>query len=103
MIVVHVAVTFETPAAVDRFLEVGRHVLPETRKEKGCVGYSYLRDAYDPRVLWSVEIWQDEAAMAAHMKAPHTSEILATLKASKIVAMTARRYDVSRMQDIPLS
>jgi quinol monooxygenase YgiN len=102
MIVVHVIVTCASAADVDKIIETGRKVVPATRREKGCLSYTYLRDAHDPRVLWSVECWQDEAALSAHNSQPHTSEIFAALKAAKVLSMTAKRHDVSRISDVPL-
>ena len=42
-----------------------------TRAENGCEGYAYAVDVGDPDLLHVAEQWRDEAAIEAHMGAPH--------------------------------
>ena len=42
-----------------------------TRAEDGCLHYSYAVDLDDPNLLHISEQWRDEAAVNAHMTAPH--------------------------------
>lgn len=102
MIVVHAVITCATPGDVDRLVAAGRHAVAATRREKGCLGYTALRDAHDPCVLWAVECWRDEAALVSHMKEPHTAEIRAALKTVKVVSHMRKRYDSPGEKELTL-
>jgi quinol monooxygenase YgiN len=46
-------------------------VIAETRKEAGCLTYSYGVDVEDPGLFRVFEHWRDQAALEAHFQAPH--------------------------------
>lgn len=48
-----------------------------TRADAGCVSYGFYTDVEDPDTLLGLEVWRDEAALAAHMGHGHTTEFLA--------------------------
>jgi len=48
-----------------------RALIEETRREDGCLAYSFGEDVLDPGLLVAAEAWRDGAALAAHLGAPH--------------------------------
>ncbi|CAN7480195.1 putative quinol monooxygenase [Phenylobacterium sp. LjRoot225] len=67
-----VAGTFRIPP--ENFAGLKPHlqtVVAETRKEDGCLTYSYARDVEDPGLIRVFEHWRDQAALDAHFQAPH--------------------------------
>jgi quinol monooxygenase YgiN len=46
-------------------------LIEETRKEDGCLSYSFGADVLDPGLIVIAEAWRDEAAVRAHLGAPH--------------------------------
>lgn len=51
-----------------------RHIetyVPVCRAEPGCRAFSLAFDALDPECLRVFELWQDGAALAAHVESPH--------------------------------
>ena len=46
-------------------------VIAATRKEDGCLVYSYGEDVEDPGLIRVFELWRDQAALDAHFKAAH--------------------------------
>lgn len=50
-----------------------------TLKEKGCEVYALSRDATSPESLMLYERWSSVADLAAHLKAPHITKLLAAL------------------------
>ena len=46
-------------------------MLTASRAEDGCEVYSYGEDVAEPGLIRVFEIWRDQAAIAAHFKAPH--------------------------------
>lgn len=64
-----------------------------TRAEDGCDHYAYSVDLGDPDLLHVSERWRDEAALDAHMQAPHMAELGALLHAAKIEAISIKAYE----------
>lgn len=60
------------PGKTDEFLAA---MLPNAqasvRDEPGCHTFDVLQDREDPELFWLYEIYQDEAALAAHKLTPH--------------------------------
>ncbi len=46
-------------------------MLAASRAEDGCLVYSYAQDMLDPGLIRVFEAWRDQAALDAHIKAPH--------------------------------
>lgn len=66
-----------------------------TRAEDGCLAYCYAVDIADPNLLHISERWRDEAAVDAHMTAPHMGPFMAALGAAKIEALSVKAYRAS--------
>ena len=66
-----------------------------TRGEEGCLAYSYALDLEDPNLLHISEHWRDEAAVEAHMTAPHMGTLMAALGAAKIEALSVKSYEAT--------
>jgi quinol monooxygenase YgiN len=79
--VIHVLATIQlAPGARERFLAEFRRLEPLVRAESGCIEYIGVVDAPTPiaaaaprrnDVLTVIEKWASEAALAAHLEAPH--------------------------------
>ena len=52
-------------------LPVARATLEATRKEAGCIVYSYAVDVLEPSLLRIYEEWENRAALEAHGRQPH--------------------------------
>ncbi|HEY9219649.1 MAG TPA: putative quinol monooxygenase [Phenylobacterium sp.] len=46
-------------------------MMTATRREDGCVEYSYAEDIAEPGLIRVYEIWRDQAALDAHFQTPH--------------------------------
>ena len=46
-------------------------MLAASRREDGCVEYSYAVDVLDPGLVRIFEAWRDRAALERHFQAPH--------------------------------
>ena len=49
-------------------------VLAATRAEDGCLAYDIAEDITAPGLLRVSELWASEAALRAHLAAPHMAE-----------------------------
>ncbi len=43
----------------------------ETRKEEGCLFYSFGEDVTEPGLIVIAEAWRDEAALGGHLNSAH--------------------------------
>ena len=82
----------------DAFLKEFRRIVPIVRDEDGCIEYGPAVDlAIDvaapprPNMVTVVEKWANEAALKAHLKAPHMDEYRKRA-APMIAGVTIRVY-----------
>lgn len=77
-------------------LEAGREALTtmveESRKEEGCVSYSYGQDLLDPTKLMIVEKWVDDAALAYHFATPHMAAFQGALAGLDLTITELMKY-----------
>lgn len=67
--------TVRVPAsAFERAHDAMEKMVTETRKEDGCIRYSYARDLLDREVLHISETWRDRDALRAHFASPHMAQ-----------------------------
>ena len=60
------------PEGLERFLAgIETDALGSERDEPGCVRFNVLQDAEDELTYYFYEVYEDEAALAAHREAPH--------------------------------
>ncbi len=64
--------TIRIPAdKLDQARPLMKAVIEETRKEDGCLFYSFGEDVLQPGLIVIAEAWRDEAALGAHLGSPH--------------------------------
>ncbi len=67
-----VAGTFRVPEdKIEELLPVARETIAATRKEDGCLLYSYAFDVVDRGVVRIYEEWESLANLQEHLKQPH--------------------------------
>jgi quinol monooxygenase YgiN len=70
-------VTFKVKAGKEKELEAAfAPCLAATHKEPGCVAYELNRDPDDPSAYFMYEKFKSVAALAEHLKQPHTQTVL---------------------------
>lgn len=47
-----------------------------TRAEQGCISYELFRSSADPTTFITIERWQSQGDLDAHMKTPHVAQAL---------------------------
>lgn len=78
---------------IDALMPVARATLAATRKEAGCIVYSYAFDVEDRGLVRIFEQWESLAHLEAHFKQPHMApwrDKLAEIGASD---RNIKRYD----------
>ena len=70
-------------------------VMEATRREKGCISYTFSTDLSDPGGFHIFEEWESQEALDAHFKTPHMAEFQAKVGKLGVREMKAQRYEVS--------
>jgi len=77
-------------------LEEGRAALTsmveESRKEEGCIAYSYAVDVLNPSKLIIVEKWVDDAALAYHFGTAHMAAFQGSLAGLDIAITELKKF-----------
>ena len=70
-----------------------------TRAEAGCLSYAYGIDVEDEDLVHVSEQWESEAAIDAHMGAPHMAEMMAAIGGA-IEAVSIKAYDARFLRNV---
>jgi quinol monooxygenase YgiN len=78
-----------------KFQAAAETMIPATRAEAGCIAYSYAEDALEPGLIHIVERWRDQAALDAHLAAPHMAAFSATIAGLRMRDVKIVAYDAA--------
>jgi len=81
-------------------LEPLRTMVEATRAEPGCLSYAFAFDVMDDHLVRIFEVFEDEAALAAHRASPHMASWRAAGQALGISDRDLSQYDVSGSRKI---
>jgi quinol monooxygenase YgiN len=81
-------------------LDMLRYMVEQTRAEPGCVAYSFAFDVVDDHLLRIFEVFQDEAALAAHRASAHMAKWREAWPGLGIGERNLMQYTVSGSQAI---
>ena len=85
---------------IERLKDAFAANIAATRAEDGCEAYAYAVDVGDPNLLHVTEQWRDQAAVDAHMGAPHMGALMAALGTAKIEAMRIDAYEAHFLKTV---
>lgn len=77
MLIAVVTFRYASVADVDRVVASARTLQRASRTEPGLRSYAWSRDLDDPLVLHVVEVYDDRAALVAHLAGPALADHLA--------------------------
>jgi quinol monooxygenase YgiN len=93
VLIVHA--TFEIdPANSDAVLAAAATHQDLCRAEEGCHRYDVSVDVADPGRFYVTELWEDDAALAAHSKAPHGRVFGKALAGAGLKGSTGIKYTI---------
>jgi quinol monooxygenase YgiN len=70
-------------------------VMEATRREAGCISYTFSADLVEPGRFRIFEEWESPQALAAHFQAPHMAAFQAAVAGLGVKRMAIQRYEVS--------
>jgi quinol monooxygenase YgiN len=83
------------PETREEALEAARRHQDATGREPGCHEYRFWLSIDDPDGLLVFERWEDQAALEAHLAAPHVREFGAAIAKYADGPVTVTRYEVA--------
>lgn len=66
-----------------------------SRKDPGCLAYSFQSDLEDANAFTSIEQWESRADLDAHLATPHVAELIGTLQGKVTGPPVITVYEVS--------
>lgn len=89
--------TIRLPAhKLDTARPIMRVMADASRREDGCIEYSYADDLFDPGLVHVKELWTDQAALDRHFASIHLAEWRAAWVDLGIGERDLRVYDVGK-------
>jgi quinol monooxygenase YgiN len=94
LIAVEAAITFPDRAARDAAIEATVAIQQATREKPGCIVYCFAADPCRDDVIQVYELWESEAALAAHFHHPTYLDMRARLKSFGILSAPSRKHRI---------
>jgi quinol monooxygenase YgiN len=83
------------PNKREKAVAMALEMMEESRKEAGCISYSFTGDLADPARFWIFEEWESADALKVHFETPHMARFQAAIGDLGVQEMTVQRYEVS--------
>jgi quinol monooxygenase YgiN len=85
------------PAKREPAIAAAREMMEETRKEQGCISYTFSADLDEPGRFRIFEEWEDDEALRAHFTSPHLARFQQAVGGLGVREMAVQRYEVSKV------
>jgi quinol monooxygenase YgiN len=85
------------PAKRDASVAAATTMMAETRKEAGCISYTFSSDLEDEGVFRIFEEWESPAALDAHFQSPHMAEFQKQIPNLGVKEMKVQRYEIAKV------
>jgi quinol monooxygenase YgiN len=82
------------PESHDEAIEIAVRMTAETRKEEGCLAYTFHFPVDDPKTLFVYEEWTSEEALNAHIQSAHMKEFQGRIATVIAGDVAVKRYEV---------
>ena len=83
------------PGNRDKAIAAALRMMEETRREAGCISYTFTGDFADHGRFRVFEEWESQAALEAHFASPHMAAFQAAVGGLGVKRVAIQRYEVS--------
>jgi quinol monooxygenase YgiN len=83
------------PSNRDAAVEAAIEMMEATRKESGCISYTFSADLADPGAFRIFEEWESQEALDAHFAAPHMAKFQKQVGGLGVREMKVQRYEIA--------
>ena len=88
------------PANAAAVMDAARTMMAETRREDGCLSYTFYQSLERPGVFRVFEEWESLAHLQAHFDTPHMADWRAALGEVGISRRDIKRYEVASAEQL---
>jgi quinol monooxygenase YgiN len=85
------------PSKHEQAIAAAREMMSETRKEKGCISYTFTAELDEPGRFRVFEEWESETALAAHFQTPHMAQLQKAMGGLGVRDVKVQRYEVTKV------
>jgi len=85
------------PGKRELAIAAAREMMSETRKEQGCISYTFSADLEEPGRFRVFEEWENAEALGAHFQAPHMARLQQAMGGLGVREMKVQRYEVAKV------
>ena len=85
------------PQQREAAVAAAREMMAETRKEPGCLSYTFSADLEEPGRFLLFEEWESDEALRAHFASPHMARFQKAVSGLGVREMKVHRYDVAKV------
>jgi quinol monooxygenase YgiN len=85
------------PGKREQAIAAAREMMSETRKEEGCISYTFSAELDEPGRFRIFEEWEGEEALNAHFAAPHMARLQKAMGGLDVREMKVQRYEVAKV------
>lgn len=83
------------PDRREEAIDAAREMMEATRREAGCLAYTFSADLADPGRFRIFEEWESQAALDAHFATPHMAAFQGRVAGLGVRGMRIRKYEVA--------
>jgi quinol monooxygenase YgiN len=85
------------PGRREEAVTAARQVMEATRREPGCITYTFSADLVEPGRFRIFEEWESQAALDAHFATPHMATFSAKVGGLGVRAMRIQKYEIAKV------
>jgi quinol monooxygenase YgiN len=64
---------------LEEIMPLLKKLVLDTRKEIGCLSYELLQDFNDKTIFYTIELWESQADLEAHLNSDNVKKLLETV------------------------
>jgi quinol monooxygenase YgiN len=72
-------------------------MMGETRREDGCISYTFSADLAEPGLFHIFEEWESQTALDAHFRSAHMASFQRAMGGFGVREMAVQRYEIARV------
>ena len=85
------------PTHREQAVAAAREMMSETRREKGCISYTFSADLDEPGRFRIFEEWEGDEALRAHFASSHMARFQKAVGGLGVKEMAVQRYEVAKV------
>jgi quinol monooxygenase YgiN len=89
------------PAQHENAVAAAREMMRETRREAGCISYTFSADLEARGRFRIFEEWESDDSLRAHFASPHMARFQKAASGLGVREMKVQRYEVSKVGPLP--